>query len=251
MADENQSTIMSDGGGDTGAVQAQSLGWKTELPEAQRGHEAFAPYPTKSDLYKGHIDLYTKHNEAVQKLTDLEGKLTSYIPKLTEKATPEEKAAYRAAMDIPDKPEDYEVDLAEGQDATLANEFKKWAYDLNLPRNAVKEISTRFNTFIDAVLKDQTAQAEKAVRDLWGADFDKNAEIVKSIFKALEADGLNDFAQLQVVGGDGKPVAAGNHPVVLNAFLEIGKKTMPDSILRGAPQTKDVKIGLDYSKIDI
>jgi hypothetical protein len=201
---DTQNTNVGDGGSqgavDTQQQQTQPLGWKTELPEAQRGHEAFAPYTSKSELYKGHIDLYTKHSEAVQKLTDLEGKLSGYIPKLTENATDEQKAAYREAMGIPNSPDAYELDKPQLPDGLEYNaDMEKWyretAHKLGLPKDTAKALFGEYNGMIQTIARVQIEQAEKVRADgmeklktEWKSEYDGNVAIVKRVQEKIGVD---------------------------------------------------------------
>lgn len=215
--------------------QTQTLGWKTELPEAMRGHEAFANYQTKNDLWNGHIEL-------TGKIKDLEGRAANSIPKLGENATDEEKAAYRAAIGVPEKADDYEIELAEGMDNTLAPWFKGVAHQLGIPKEIAKGLSAAWNGMIAQMAKADKDAAIKAhdealteLKRLWGPDAEKNAETVKQGYKFFgDNPVLNELLQAEITIG-GRKVKVGNHPGMVNLILEIGKKVSPDSTVQGGP----------------
>jgi hypothetical protein len=245
----DQNIDNNDGGQGQGG-QAQSLGWRTELPEAQRGHEAFAQYQSKAELYKGVIDLHTANKDSVQKLTELEGKVNGSIllPKIDENATEEQRTAYRAELnkilDVPAKAEDYEIPVPEGSTKELSDAFRQFAFSKGLPKDMAKDTAEWFNGLMANIEKarDEYRQAEhdatmESNKKEWGTDYDKNAEIVKVAYDHFKTiKGFPDLLNLQIGGTPEKPVTLGNHPLMSALFLEIGKKIVPDSIIPGSNQ---------------
>ncbi len=219
----------------------QSLGWKTELPEALRGHEAFAAYNSKAELYKGVIDLHAQHKEALQKLADTEGRMSNYIPKLTDQSTDADKAAYRAALGIPDKAEDYEIVLPDGADDSLNKAFRAKALELGMPKEMAKGLGTWWNGMIETMVKTEQQRIEQAHNEAlealkreWGPDATVKAETIKKGYAALKSETFDSLMQTELTIGD-KKVRLGDHPAMVSLILEIGKKVSPDSIVQGGP----------------
>jgi hypothetical protein len=237
MPDEQptQVTEVAEGGVTETQVTQETLGWKTEIPGSLREHEAFAPYKTKDELWNGHI-------EAVSKIKDLEGKLAGAIPKLSENATADEKAAYLKAIGVPEKAEDYEIELKEGEDNALAPWFKEVAHKLGMPKDTAKGLSAAWNEMISRVTQ---AEAEKAQKDFdtaneelkktWGNEAEANAETVKRGYKVFSDNpALQSLMDAEIKMGE-KTVKVGNHPGMVNLILEIGKKVSPDTLFPGGP----------------
>lgn len=222
------------------------LGWRTELPESLRGHEAFQNYQTKNDLWNGHIEL-------AGKLKDAEGKLVNTIPKLTADATDEQKAAYYRAIGVPEKAEDYDVELAEGQDATLAEWFKGTAFALGMPKDMAKALSVEWNKAIEKIAQAGITQAQKAhdealekVKQEWGDDAEVRAETIKQGYKFFGANPiLDELLQSDIIIGDRK-VKVGNHPGMVNLILEVGKRVSPDTTIQGGSTHPDAPKGMNY-----
>ena len=134
-----QNTSPGDGGGDPSVSDPQKLGWRTELPEPMRGHEAFAGYKTKAELYQGHVQLATEKK-------DLETKIaTNYIPKLAENATVEQKAEYYKAIGRPDSPDAYDLPKTDGveQNADLVKAAKTWFHEAGLSQQQAAFLSQK------------------------------------------------------------------------------------------------------------
>jgi hypothetical protein len=216
----------------TPAGQNVAPAWIAQLPDDLKGNEAFTGYKTIGDLAKDALSFK-------EKATTLEGKLTTdYIPKLTENATDEQKAAYKAAMGIPDKAEDYEIPVPEGDTPELANELRQAAFTKGWPKGVVKELTEWWNGLQAKAVEKYNAELKtrtEEVKTKWGADFPKNAEIVKNVFGHFKDKGIDQLAMIEVKGPDGKPMFLGNHPVIQEFFLEFGKAMLPDAGLRGGP----------------
>lgn len=216
----------------------QTLGWRAELPDSLKQHEVFTAYKTKNELWNGHID-------AVTKLKEAEGKLSNSIPKLAPDAKPEDVQAYREATGVPAKADEYEVELPEGSTTELADWFKDVAFKAGMPKDMAKAISREWNSFVEKVDKAMAENAEKAIADRintlktsWGPDFNKNAETVKAAFTAFkDVEGLQELLTVKVGGTAEQPVLLGDHPAIMQVFLEIGKKILPDTIVPGSQQT--------------
>lgn len=253
MSDEtnSQNADTGDSGNDVSQAATEKLGWKTELPESLRGHEAFVNYQTKNDLWNGHIEM-------AGKLKDLEGKLADTIPKLPENATDEQKAAYRAAIGIPEKADDYEVDLIEGMDNSLAPLFKQAAFELGMPASMAKGLSAWWNKTLLAFVSAQDEAKAKAhneavekLNNEWGENANANAEAIKAAYQHIVKDNptFEQFLKTEVDTGGGKKQLLGDLPEMRSFVLWIGKKMLPDTILQGNPPIGDpVKVGMNYDK---
>ena len=233
MPEESQVT---QGNGDqgNGTVQqdgAQSLGWRAALPDDFKEHEFVKTFEKPGDFVKSALEIKTERDALTEKL----GKA---IFKPDENATDEQKAAYKAAMGIPDKAEDYEIPVPEGDSPELANELRQAAFSKQWPKGVVKELTEWWNGLQAKAVEKYNAELKtrtEEVKTKWGADFPKNAEIVKNVFGHFKDKGIDQLAMIEVKGPDGKPMFLGNHPVIQEFFLEFGKAMLPDAGLRGGP----------------
>lgn len=248
--DTTQVAAAAEGGQDT--TQQQTVtGWKTELPTNLREHEAFAGYETKNQLWESHISL-------VNAKKDLEGKLSNAIPKLSENPTDDELAAYRQAIGVPDNPDDYEVELVDGMDDSMATWFKGTAHQLGMPKGMAKGLSAAWNSMLMQMVKAEQEAAIKThdealteLRKTWGEDAEKNAESVKAGYKVFgDSKALNELLQADITIG-GKKVKVGNHPGMVDLILSIGKKVTPDTSVQGGPSKGDKpNVGMNYKMPD-
>jgi len=232
--------------GNQGVTQndTQSLGWRAGLPDTLKNHELFIPHKTVGDLGKVHI-------ETVAKVKELEGKVANSIPRLSEKATDVEKAAYYKALGVPEKPELYEFVKGEGveHDPVMVQWAQGVFHKLNLTKEQGGGIAKEWDAFLSAMTKAEIEEGKKAL-----VDSEKN---FKSEFKTPdEANGAvelvkrfsqkylgKDFIQFCADVDVGEPLA------LMKVFYEIAKKSGDDfSPSSSTASTGTVKEGMIYDK---
>lgn len=223
----------------TPAPATQPLGWLSEIPEAQRAHEAFAGYKTKSEFHKGHLDLFTTHKDTLQKLTDTEGKLTDTIQRLPADATPEV----------------YDFSPTNGAELNkpLVDWWRQYAFSEGLPKDVAEKTFKTFNGLIDGMVqadKEDRAKAYDTAVDTqlkdWGSDAATNSKLVGEVYKQFKSDDFDQFLQLGVEVG-GKTVRIGDHPAMTSWAVRVGKAMLPDTIPATSPQRQDpVTPGMHY-----
>lgn len=221
-----------------------SIGWRTELPTSLRDNEAFAGYETKNSLWEGHI-------AAVSKVKDLEGKLAGAIPKLTATSTDEEKAAYYAAMGVPESPDKYEFDRPKMPDGIPYNEamenwFRKAAHKAGISQEAAKVLYGDYMQFGNAFLEQQQVQRQttlaegmKALEGEWGNKFEANCKVAQEVQKAI---GLADPAMKKVLSDHNLE----NEPVIVKWLINLAPAYLGDNAPMGQPAGTKPTGGLEY-----
>ena len=114
---------------------------------------------------------------------------------LPNNATPEELKAYRESNGIPEKPEDYDVNLGNGfvwgeADKPLLEDFTKFAHERNMPAEVVKS-SLEWFTRQQQQMADEVQQRDEnervngteALRAEWGAGFKGNLAAARNMFE--------------------------------------------------------------------
>lgn len=227
----------------------QSLGWRAALPDEYKEHEDVKVYAKPGDFVKAALEIKTERDA-------LNEKLSKAIFKPADDAPDEEMAAYRTAMGIPDKAEDYEVELVEGMDNSLADWFKQTALKIGLPKDAAKAVSQEWNTMITQMVKADAEAKEKAHNDAvtaqknaWGNDVVANAETVKAAYQHVAKDvpALGELLQTEL-DINGKKILVGDLPGMMDVFLWIGKKIMDDTPLPGTSTEIKQSTGMIYDK---
>ncbi len=240
--------------GDQGNPATQtndSLGWRAALPDEYKEHEYVKTFQKPGDFVKSALDLKTERDglkterDTLKAESDaLKAKTASAIFKPGEKATKEETAAYRKTMDIPDTPDGYEIPKIEGEEGS--KEMIAWAretfHKADLSKAQAKFIGEQWNGFITEFNKQIVEQEKKAVGEAMGklktdlgADYDKQYELGKRLFKkVMEAD----FSETDHI----------NLPTMLRFVIKAARLVGEDPIPPGGQQRGNIKEGMIYDK---
>lgn len=151
-------------------------------------------------------------------------------------ATPEEIAAYRAANGIPEKPEDYKVELAENlvigdADKPLVDAFlKDVAHPANMPPAEANKMLSWYFAQQEAAAEQRTQadfnakeQGEEALREEWGSEFKLNKNLIIGMLDSAP-DGVKDNL-LSARTADGTPLAS--HPATLRWLADVARELNP------------------------
>lgn len=103
-----------------------------------------------------------------------------------DKAGPEEIAAYRTKMGVPEKPDGYNIKPPEGQSDAFSKEASNWFHEAGIPANAAEKLAGKWNEYVATT----TANAEKefniqsgiqfdALKSEWGQAYAQNLDIAK------------------------------------------------------------------------
>lgn len=239
MSDEVNTEVVKEAAGGE-PPELAGLGWKTELPTSLRDNEAFANYKTKNELWTGHIDL-------VNKAKTLEGKLENAIPRLSDKATEDEKAAFFKALGRPDAPDGYVFDEEEGItiDQDMVDWYRKLVFEAGIPQNAASKLYASYNEKMKSLVAQKEEAAKKAIESTaealkkeWGGDYDKNVEFAKRAWVSLAGEELKNVLE---------ETGLGNDPRFTKAFFNIGKKMGEDNLIGGEAPTTSRPQGMVYN----
>lgn len=176
-------------------------GWTDHLPDdAVPYKETLAKYKTVPDMAK-----------ALAHANALVGKKLG-VP--NEKSSPEEVAAYRKALGVPESLEEYDFtpeQVPEGfaWDKQAMAPFAEVAHKHNIPPGAMKELAGLFAQYetskLDVVQSMYDQQRQEAIATLqkeWGADFQKNVAVAKQAAKLAGVNATSyGFADPEVVRG--------------------------------------------------
>jgi hypothetical protein len=192
-------------GGFIGADGGFAEGWLDKLPGD------LDPYKPTLAKYKDFGSLAKSHGELQQLL----GKKSSAVNVPGEKSTPEEIAAFRKALGVPEKPEEYSFKpdkLPDGVawDDNSAKAFAAIAHKHHIPASAMKELAAHQIAMEEARSQEAFRQMEtellngkQQLQSAWGQNFERNlntaARVAKSIGLDPESPGLRDPAVVQAL----------------------------------------------------
>lgn len=177
-------------------------------------------------------DLWKSYRALEAKLADKSGKPALAPP---EGATPEQAAAWRKEMGLPEKPEAYTPALGNGlvvgeEDKPLLEGFKQAAYDANMTPDQFNKALNWYYTQLDQTRTQQSEndalhrrEAEDALRAEWGAEYRGNVTAIKNI-----GDMFPDGSFDRLISGrtaDGKLI--GDDPAILRGLAMLAREFNP------------------------
>lgn len=201
-----------------GATEASPPAWMAQLPSDLKADQSLTKFATIGDLGKSY--------------KELEGKLGKAVVLPDEKASAEEWAAYRKAMGVPEKSEDYKLDKVQlpeplKVDAKSEAEYLALAHKLHMTNDQAKALHSWYyqNLARDTkVVKTSMAEAEAIMAKEMGADWAAGKTYMERAFATFgdpETAKLFDFTGL------------GNHPGVIRMFVKMGKAISDHPFVEG------------------
>lgn len=217
-------TVDAKGSGTGGAASdSEKPAWMAQLPDDLKSNASLTKFQKLGDLGKSYVEL--------------EGKLGKSTVVPDEKATPEEVAAFRKRIGVPEKFDDYKVEKVElpkgvGYDDAAIKEIAKIAFDNGIPPKAFNEVFKAYVTKYAADLAEaqklvkitQEESAKQLQAELKG-DYQRIIELKDRAFREV---GGPELAALMVGTG------LGNHPLIVKMFAKIGEKFAEHAFVDGS-----------------
>lgn len=219
--------------------------WREDWRQALAGEDKndmkwLDRYSTPEDLWKAVKNLRQRLQEKTQ-------------PKAAPgpDASPEEIAEYRKAHGIPEKPEEYKVEI-EGivpseEDKPFLEDFRQFAHSNNIPPAEAQKYVKWYYDAQEKVfaLRQQEddafkAEAQEVLREEWGADYRRNLNLIKNFLVAtapVEGQDKSEFIDrfLSARLADGRIL--GDDPVMSRWLAFIAREQNPggDLLPAGTP----------------
>jgi hypothetical protein len=186
----------------------------------------------------GHKDMASRFTgpEDLLKLTVEQRKeLSTRIKVPGADATDEDKAKFRKAIGVPDKPTDYEVALPDGfelgeHEQPLVEAMRAKALEAGVPKEAFKEFAKAYfelqKSTEDAINSDLKAFAERSQAQLkkeYGAELDGALNAANDLIAKLDVPDFEWLLKQPVTMGKAT-VQLGNHPGMMQLLAKLGKR---------------------------
>lgn len=179
-----------------------------------------------------HAGRFTSLDDLVKANLDSRSKLSKAIIPPSKDAKPEEVAAYRKAIGVPEAPDKYKFPaIPEGVDAepvTAARaEWAKTFHDNNVPAHVAEALIAKVAAEAAEVQAAQVAAdkayADKTAADLkqeWGADYEANQTYANRAAAELLGKDLEEAKRIEMK--DGRFLL--DHPHMLRVFAKYGRE---------------------------
>ena len=184
---------------------------------------------------------YSDVNELAKSQLELRQKLSKAVFVPGKKATEDEISAFRKALDIPEKIEDYQLDVPKEAQEALSTDaakeslksFAEIAHKSGVPKEAFKNITGEY--FRQALAAEEAAkkadeefatQAQEQLKSDWGASYDREIEYANRGVEWVFGDGVDSFRELKT----GSDRLLGDHPLIVRAMNKIGRAISEDVV---------------------
>lgn len=215
--------------------QDQNLGWRAALPSEWKEHDFVKAYQKPGDFVKSAYEI-------AQDRDALKTRVENSIPKITDKSTDAEKAAYYAAIGRPEKPDGYEFKVSEGVPIQEADVkwFQQAAHKLGIPK---QQAELFFNDYaeklksdlklIDKNIEQRQTESVNKLKTEWGGNYQANFDLAKKTAQKIGGDEV--MKHLNETG-------IGNDPVMVQFFFKLGGMLSESAFIKGSPTAPtDVK----------
>lgn len=190
------------------------------------------------------LSRYSSPSAMAKSLVELNKKIASGEYKVPAPEDAEALARWRKDNGIPEKPEDYKLELDNGfvlgeEDMPMVKGFLDVAHNKNLDNNTVKEILSWYKgqekLMIEAETQILTEARNNTINELkaeWGSEFKENMNAVNSFMSKYFGDEVAKHVEF-AVGPNGAPL--GSNPAFIKAISQLSRELdIGDYVVPGA-----------------
>ncbi len=200
-------------------------------------------------------DFIAKNPVTVQRLVNAFYKAVKWL----EKASPEDIAAWRKEVGIPDTPDGYKIEPPKGvvfgdTDKPMLSSFAAHAHANNWDQKTLNDAISWYGQHQEAQLADLAAkddsfkvEATDQLREMWpGQEYYRNTNAAKSFINTLP----KDFQDLFATGRTADGRIMGDHPVILATIAQIAREVNPAaSVVPAGTQDAPKAIDTELSQL--
>jgi hypothetical protein len=178
---------------------------------------------------------WTEPTEAVKSYFELEKAMGGRVKIPTEDSTEDEINAFYKKTGRPENPDGYEINVPEELDMLRDESMEAWARQALFEGGASKALGEKIiQGWYEKVNADLAASKEAGERELkqeFAAQYDENIAIADRYFATCSPE----FIDLC------KRMGLASNPVFIKEFLNKGKQTMADTLVKGTQDNPDDK----------
>ncbi|MDP2618639.1 MAG: hypothetical protein Q8P46_00440 [Hyphomicrobiales bacterium] len=228
---------------------------KTEDKTGEQTKDDTAPVDWRAGIADAKLAEYAKRftspGDLVQTTLKLRDEVSLRIKLPGPDASDEDKAKYRKALGVPDKPEDYKIELPDGMEATDADQQ---IIDMVLPiahangvpaaalNGLIGEFLQKSHDLQTVAVQEITKAQEDAVTALkkeWGADYEPHLNLANRAAEVLGGEDFKTFLSSTQIKDGGM---LGDHPAIVRFLATIGRRTDEGDLMIGS--TADEKASI-------
>ena len=165
--------------------------------------------------------------DALKSYVELEKTFSGRVKMPTPESSAEEIRQFYQKTGCPENPDGYEIQVPEEvaalRDEAAESELRKVAHEMGVSKQAFEAIVGKYYGQMANQMVQSRVQGETALKEEFGDKYDENVKIAQR----FAGNCSEEFRELMEKTG------MGNNPVVIKEFINLGKKTMSDSLIKG------------------
>ena len=196
-----------------------------------------------SDEYKGVVEQkgWKEPTDVLKSYTELEKTMGGRLKMPTPESSAEEIRAFYQKTGCPENPDGYEIQVAEDaarfRDEAAENELKGVAHQMGVSKQAFEAIVSKYYEHMASQVAAGAAAGERVLREELGAGYDEGLAVAQRFAGSCSSE----FMELMDTTG------LGNNPIIIKEFMNLGKKTMSDNLIKGTPGDGEAGYKPQYS----
>lgn len=206
---------------------------------------------------KKQAERFSSLDEVLKSNAELRKSISDRVKLPGKDADEKEVSKFRKALGIPEKAEDYKLELPEGMelgeaDQQLIDAVKPVAHENNIPASALNGFVVKFKEFEAQLDKERVAELQKhqdasvdELRKEWGKDYDGNVNIANRAMQQFGGDDMVEFLKkTEIKDGGG---VLGDSPQMVRLFAKLGRQMSEDGVIKpvDADTAKDLNEKID------
>ncbi len=201
-------------------------GVERELRFSKEGNDRLARFNDPSIMATSYLRYENSQNDRVK------------IP--TDESSAEEKSAFYNGLGRPEKPDGYtQPKVGEGQEVNkeFFGGMSAIAHEAGITDSQFSKMAERYVVFEQQIKEAEVnefnrykEEADRKLHETYGADYDANIELSKRAYTEYASD------ELKALLDTDKFVGIRNEPAFIDMMVNIGKKNMDDTFVKGDGQ---------------
>jgi len=165
--------------------------------------------------------------DALKSYVELEKTFSGRVKMPTPESSAEEIRQFYQKTGCPENPDGYEIQVPEEvaalRDEAAESELRKVAHEMDVSKQAFEAIVGKYYGQMANQMVQSRVQGETALKEEFGDKYDENVKIAQR----FAGNCSEEFRELMEKTG------MGNNPIIIKEFINLGKKTMSDSLIKG------------------
>lgn len=196
--------------------------------------------PWYSDEYKDVVAQkgWDEPNKALKSYVELERSLGTRVKLPSPESSADEIRAFYQKTGCPENPDGYEIQVPENipVDDEMLSALRQSAYESGVSKQAFEGIVKTYFDKMSSAMDIGRQQGEEQLRQELGTKYDAEVSIARRFCETRS----EEFRKFLDDSG------LGNNPIIIKEFIDIGKKTMGDSLIRGSGEEEKTEYTPHY-----